>query len=277
MLTFRGMTAQDISFGVHLCRQAGWNQTAEDWQRFLELQPNGCFVAEWDHQPAGTTTAFIFGSVAWIATVLVEEKFRRRGIGTALVEHALAWLDTQGVPTVRLDATPLGQPIYERLGFAPEYEVGRWECVVAPCRSGRKVRPIRGQDVLAMLDLDARATGTPRRHLLAQLSSRQRADALTWGRPPAGFVLGRPGANAWHIGPLIAMRPEAGVALAEAALARHVGQRVFIDIPLQHSAACAWAAKVGLQLQRRWMRMTRGKPVQETLEMLWATSGPEAG
>ena len=47
-LTLRLMTPGDIELGMRLKGQAGWNQTPADWQRFLELEPNGCFVAEWD-------------------------------------------------------------------------------------------------------------------------------------------------------------------------------------------------------------------------------------
>src|SRR5439155_19059347 len=52
---------------------------------------------------------------------------RGRGIGKALVHHALDFLDRQGVQSVRLDATPLGQPLYEKLGFMPEYTLKRFE------------------------------------------------------------------------------------------------------------------------------------------------------
>ena len=49
--------------------------------------------------------------------VLVDESMRQHGIGTALVEQAVEVLDRRGAETVRLDATPLGKPLYERLGF----------------------------------------------------------------------------------------------------------------------------------------------------------------
>src|SRR5258707_9241947 len=117
MIRIRTMTAADLPLGLRLCRSAGWNQTEADWQRFLDLQPDGCFVAEYNGTPAGTTTTCIFGSVAWIAMVLVEESARGRGIGTALLHHALEFLDDRGVATIRLDATPLGLSLYERLGF----------------------------------------------------------------------------------------------------------------------------------------------------------------
>jgi len=120
------MTAADIPLGLKLARQAGWNQMEADWRRFLAMQPDGCFVGEWDGAPVATTAAFIFGPVAWIAMVLVDIESRRKGIATTLLQHALDFLDAQGVQTVRLDATAAGQPVYEKLGFVPEYCLTRY-------------------------------------------------------------------------------------------------------------------------------------------------------
>src|SRR5207248_4486348 len=96
----------------------------------LALEPDGCFVAEADGVGVGTAGACVFGPVAWIAMVLVDAERRNQGIGTALMEHTLAYLDGRGVRSVRLDATPLGQPIYEKLGFVAEYTLARFEGVL---------------------------------------------------------------------------------------------------------------------------------------------------
>src|SRR3712207_6787044 len=132
----RPMTPADLPRGRRLSRRAGWNQTAADWRRFLALEPDGCFVAEHDGTPVGTTTTAVFGPVAWIGMVLVDAPARGRGVGTALVRHALAALDRRGVPTVRLDATPLGQPLYERLGFTGQFRLSRYEGTLPPAEEG---------------------------------------------------------------------------------------------------------------------------------------------
>src|SRR5438128_556209 len=109
----RLMTAADVSFGMRLKAANGWNQTEADWHRYLDLQPDGCFVAEIDGNPVGTLTTCIFGTVAWIAMMLVDVSQRRRGIGLALMQHAIDFLTHEGVISIRLDATPLGQRLYE--------------------------------------------------------------------------------------------------------------------------------------------------------------------
>src|SRR5262249_34729790 len=131
MLMIRLMTADDVAVGMRLKERAAWNQTEADWRRILALEPAGCFVAELDGNAVGTTCTCVFGSVAWIAMVLVDPVVRGQGIGTALMRHALAHLDGCGVRTVRLDATPLGRPIYEKLGFVPQFELARYGGVLS--------------------------------------------------------------------------------------------------------------------------------------------------
>ena len=109
----RAMTGDDIGLGLRLKEQAGWNQTAADWARFLVLEPEGCFVAELDGRPVGTATTCTLASVGWIAMVLVDPAVRHQGIGTRLVTHAVAYLQQRELRTIRLDATALGRPVYE--------------------------------------------------------------------------------------------------------------------------------------------------------------------
>ena len=84
-LRIRLFAKGDLAFADSLRALVGWNQTPDDWLRFLNHQPDGCFVAEWDGQPVGTATTTIYeDKVAWIGMVLVHPDARRRGIEAAL-------------------------------------------------------------------------------------------------------------------------------------------------------------------------------------------------
>ena len=123
----RCMKGADIEGAMHLKNAAGWNQTVQDWQRILRLQPDGCFVDERDGVIAGSATALRYGrELAWIGMVLVLPAHRRRGIATALMRHVLGWLHESGNPISKLDATEMGRPLYERLGFREECAIERW-------------------------------------------------------------------------------------------------------------------------------------------------------
>jgi GNAT superfamily N-acetyltransferase len=266
-LSIRTMTGADISAGMRLKDLAGWNQTSADWCRFLQLSPNGCFVAEVAGRAVGTTVAFTFGKVGWIAMVLVDPDSRGQRIATRLMEHALDWLQHQGVTTVRLDATELGRPVYQRLGFVDEYRLARYEGV---CRAGAIMTPAE-DDLFA---LDRQATATDRRELLQVLRAQP---AVTTRVLTGGYLMDRPGSRAWQIGPCVATTEAAGLAVLDDAAQRRRGSNILIDIPLDNQPALAWAERQGLRVQRNFVRMCRGQRLTDDPAQIWAGSGPEKG
>jgi len=204
---------------------------------------------------------------------------RGRGIGTRLVEHALAYLGEAGARTVRLDATPLGEPIYRRLGFVPEYELARWEGVGLEGTPHPSIRPVPADKLEAVAKLDQEATGTDRRRLIRLLYQEQ-PNAMRLFTPHGallGYATFRRGSRAVQIGPAIALTEEAGRALCDSALQGCAGELVFIDIPKENSAAGRWAESKGLVVQRYLTRMRRGPGPWDQPRKLWASSGPENG
>jgi GNAT superfamily N-acetyltransferase len=278
VIHIRQMTTADIPLGMELKEQAGWNQTEADWLRFLDVEPDGCFVAEWNGEPVATTTTCIFGDVAWVAMVLVDARMRRRGIGTALMQQALRFLDERNVRSIRLDATPLGRPVYERLGFVSDCQLGRYEGILPQCDLSAEAKPLDAQDMEAMIALDREVTGADRHKLLNSLfkSTPELFLAVGRGNEFLGYVAMRPGSRAWQIGPCVA-KPAAGPKLLTAACRRCCGQSGFIDIPVANEAATSLAESLGLRVQRHLLRMHSGAPVPERINDLWASSGPEMG
>ena len=281
VIQIRRMTLADVGLGMRLKTQVGWNQSASDWQRFLRMQPDGCFVAEVDGQAVGTTVTCVFGSIAWLAMVLVEESLRGRGIGKTLVGHALSYLDQQGVTSIRLDATALGRSLYERMGFAPQYSLVRYGGTLQPaltCQWETKARSARQDDLGAIVELDCAVTHTPRAKFLSQLLADFPGSAriIEQHGTVRGYATARPGSTALQIGPCIASA-EAGQYLLSDICHSHAGAIVYWDAPESHASAAALAADFGLQPQRTLLRMCRGTAVNDDCERLWASSGPELG
>jgi GNAT superfamily N-acetyltransferase len=279
VIELRKMTRQDVPLGMRLKDQAGWNQTEQDWRRFLDLEPEGCFVAIQQGRPVGTVAAFAFGLIGWIAMVLVDRSARHCGIGTRLVEQALEYLDTRAVDTVRLDATELGRPIYETLGFVAEYELLRLQGTAQSTPVHPNVRLLPPERFAEVLELDLKVTATHRGRLLQALH-REAPDAFRTfaaDQTTLGYITIREGARATQIGPGVASNEEAGRALIEDALSRCQEQPVLIDIPVDNLAALACAESHGLTAQRPFIRMRRGNPVDDDPTRLWASSGPEKG
>lgn len=279
-LSIGNLADADLPSALALSRAAGWNQTENDWRRMIGMQPEGAFLGVWSGAPAGTVLANIFGRVAWIAMMLVDEKLRRRGIGAALMRHALAFLKDRGVGCVRLDATPAGQPLYELLGFQAEYVLARHGGVLAQAtgRADGKVEPARPEDTEAILELDRRVTGADRSKFLLPLIAEQ-ADGVRVvrdGAVLAGFAATRPGARAQMIGPCLGDSRSGPLLIADA-LRRHAGQEVYIDVPVFRDEVEGLLHEHGLTVQRHLMRMVRGERAAEQPAQLWASSGPEKG
>ena len=266
--TIRQMTIADIPAGMRLKELAGWNQTTTDWHRFFRLQSDGWFAAEVDGEFVGTVAAFIFGNVAWIALVLVDPEYRRHGIGTALMNRALTFT---GQRTVRLDATPLGRPIYEKLEFSGEYELTRYAGVLTSTTT--TVTKPDSLEIVTKLDLQT--TATPRARLLEALAAENGATTRVVNN--TGYLMDRPGSHATHIGPAIAIDDASGLALFNDAARRLAGRPVFLDIPVANRPAIAWAEAAGLKAQRNFLRMRRGPAIAEQPHQIWASSGPEKG
>jgi GNAT superfamily N-acetyltransferase len=286
MIEIRRMTIDDLPLGLRLTRQAGWNQIDADWRRFIDMEPEGCFVAELDGSPVGTTTTCIFGHrVAWVAMVLVDREFRGKGIGTKLLKHALDYLNTRKIETVRLDATPAGRPIYEKLGFTPEYELARFKGTVdrVGVRKSWWGEPHPTSEAMPgvfsdPIAFDRRMTGTDRTKMLSKLFEEfpEHIRIVRQGSQLEGFITMRPGANATQVGPCIATA-DAGPSLLSDALDRCEGKPVFVDIPLGNECAVEIAQSGGLKVQRCFTRMCWGKRINENVQAMWASSGPEKG
>jgi len=286
MLRIRRMTVADVPLGMRLKAQAGWNQTEADWLRFLDMQPDGCFVAELDGSPVGTAVGCAFGPVAWIAMVLVEEAVRGLGIGTALGRHAVLFAEEQGATSIRLDATSHGQPVYEKLGLVRQYELARYAGTLSQRACEPRTRPATPAslrvavqaDYEAVFALDYVSTQTDRRKFLTRLFHERPAQVyvVDCGGQIEGYLAMRSGSAAVQLGPCIA-NADAGERLLSDATRRFAGAQVYLDVPCAFDRACQIAEASGLVRQRTFMRMCRGVSVSENRDRLWASSGPELG
>lgn len=264
-ITIREMAVEDLPGADDLRRLAGWNQTFGDWTRLLRFEPHGCFVATLKGAVVGTVTTTTYGNpLAWIGMMLVQPERRRLGIGTQLMRQALQSLEDKQVKCVKLDATPAGFPLYQRLGFVGEWTLSRHlrppgANAVSTVSAPGNTRPLRDSDWGAVAEIDAQAFGAGRIELLRGLAQECRR-AVVW--PAAGPVLGwgllRPGANADYLGPVACAKDEGSVSLVRALLSGTEDRAVFWDIPDQNPAARATAREQGFTVVRSLTRMRLG-------------------
>jgi GNAT superfamily N-acetyltransferase len=98
-------------------------------ESLLALRPRKIHIvgASVEGKTVGETTLFISGKTAGIYGVRVLEKFRRRGIGEALVRAALARAQDLGCRWAVLGASGMGQSVYERAGFRAVGKLSYWK------------------------------------------------------------------------------------------------------------------------------------------------------
>ena len=283
-LCLRLLTRADLPFADSLRALAGWNQTPTDWERFLALEPDGCFLAEWNRTPAGTATTIVYGpELAWIGMVLVHPDHRRRGIGRALLKRCLDHLQGRGVRCIKLDATPDGQRVYDGLDFKAEWMLKRWERADAPLRvtvRDPRIRNWQDADAEAVEQFDVEAFGVSRRRLVKALVG-QSQRALVWESEPgriAGYGLSRSGSHALYLGPVVAVSAEVATQLVAALIESSDARKIYWDIPDQNVAAVTCADQHGFIAQRPLTRMHLGENnAPGDPRKLFAIAGPEVG
>ena len=183
------------------------------------------------------------------------------------------------MPTIRLDATPLGRPVYTKLGFVDEYEVTRYGGTPAPVPELGPVRAYTPDHLEEVTRLDRRIAGTDRGKLLRRLLAGypETARVVAVRGNVSGYCALRPGTRATQIGPCLASSPNAGQRLLADAVTRCAGEEVMVDVPNANEAATTFMRGTGLAVQRSFVRMSRGVPPVDEVSGIWASSGPEKG
>jgi GNAT superfamily N-acetyltransferase len=277
VIQIRLLFESDIPSAMRLKEAAGWNQTEADWRRLLSLQPEGCFAAVRDGCLVGTTTATIYGELAWIGMVLVDPEYRRQGIASRLMSVALDYLNEK-VETIKLDATALGRPVYEQFGFAVESKVERWTGSLGSSRRETRI-VIDRETIRELLELDRLAFGADRSELIEKLIADACVSPVLIGAADgalSGYALARSGTPKTYVGPVVANDPQMIATLLDQMLSQLPGREIYIDINRECVADTSLLSDRGFVKERDLIRMVNG-PSQKTSPLVVAIAGPEVG
>jgi len=280
----RPLAFEDLDDALRLSTVVGWNQRLDDWRMLLRLAPAGAFAALLDTRDVsdgsdisdisdisivGTAIGIDYGAFAWIAMMIVDPVYRGRGVGRSLLEAAI-----DAVPAnlpIRLDATPLGRPLYQRYGFEDEAALSRHvidHARLAEARVARRrpasfaVQRLTDADLAIVVEQDREAFGGRRGAVLgwalhgaAQYAYAVRSDNTDRG--PIHYCLGRQGRLFDQIGPVVAGDDDIAHGLVSAALAATGNRGVAIDAFDSRSAFAAALRGDGFLVERPLVRMCR--------------------
>lgn len=276
------MTPADISAGLELSRAAGWNQTERDWGLFLRLSPEGCRVAVMEERVVGTVaTAPYEGRFAWIGMVLVDPAERGQGIGARLTAEALDAL--KDMPSIRLDATPAGHAVYQKLGFVDECRLSRMVTSAfseRPAPPRNPARPMTKDDLPAVSIFDRQVFGADRHLTLGWMfdGAPEYAWVIEERGQILGYMFGRRGFNFESLGPVVAHDQRAARRMVSACLNRQAGKPFIIDASHHDADWRAWLESIGFREQRPFIRMFyRDNPHPGLPPKQFGILGPEFG
>jgi GNAT superfamily N-acetyltransferase len=277
---------EDLDDAGALVREAGWNQTADDWRAFLDLGTVYAVRTSAGDVVATAATLPYGNRFAWISMVLVAGAYRRQGLATRLMRRCIDDLEDAGLVPV-LDATPAGRAVYRTLAFEDSWSFQRLERhepqpAGAPPALPAGVELQRIDEALwpAICAYDTQAFGADRSALLARLQGRlpgaAELCAMRNGRV-VGFILGRDGRLATELGPLVADDPDIARALFAPALAAISGP-VFVDLVDGKRGLRTLLDSYGFRVQRPFTRMMLGcKTPFDDGARTFAVVGPEFG
>ncbi|MFP3799621.1 GNAT family N-acetyltransferase [Paraburkholderia sp. SIMBA_027] len=272
-LHYRRFSADDIDAAHGLSVAVRWPHRPEDWRFAVEAGEG--FVAVDNGVVIGTALCWKFGADrATLGMVIVSPDQQGRGIGRKLMELVLEAL---GERVTFLHATPAGQPLYEKLGFAAcggltqhQGTVEQAPAVVLP--QGETLRAVTPADLPTLIDLASRGCGLDRSATLsALLAVAQGGVVLERDGIITGFALARRFGRGYAIGPVVAATAgDSGdqddharaKALVSHWLAQHVGDFVRLDVP-GGAGIEAWLPSVGLVPVDSVVKMVRNASAEQ--------------
>jgi [ribosomal protein S18]-alanine N-acetyltransferase len=275
-LSIRAAGLHDVPEILELRRGVGWG--AHEWALRLAIEPDSarCFVVEdASGRLVGVGSGVGYPPLGFVGNMIVAEDHRRRGVGGAVLENVVTFLEQMGCTRIELFATEDGRPLYARYGFE----------LIEPGSRARLTRAMAaatsdvavgdaGADVLdELVAYDAVRFGGERRDLLDLMLNDDARPTLLATRRGAIVGFGWLRADDERIGPWISDDPEAAAAILAEAFRRFPdGAELTTNIPMSNSAGLAWLRAHGVEPDPWDGRMARGAAIPRRVESIYGNA-----
>jgi GNAT superfamily N-acetyltransferase len=239
-------------------------------RRHLALQPDGSFVALLDGTIVGFCAVMDYGRFAYVGLMSVHPGMQKRGIGGVLLEHCLSWLEKRHCPTILLDATPVGFPLYRRSGFVEEDQTAvlqQTHPVSWPRQLPGNVATLETGEFSELVLFDTAAFGTQRSALLAAYVADNPQRVLIV-RGTDGHISGYLIAQASTLGPWVARTVGDAERLLLYALSLPFEHAPGVFVSARHHEALGLLERYGFTRQRSLSHMRKGEPVQQSRQKM---------
>ncbi|MDD3626802.1 MAG: GNAT family N-acetyltransferase [bacterium] len=270
------MSERDVPFAVELTKHEGWNYSEDDFLRLLKLNPSGCFVSWKDANRAGIVTTSIYGTYAFIGTLIVKQEYRKQGIGRSLLEFAMKHLQESGVITIELDGVFSAVELYRELGFQDKYLSLRLEKV--PGNKSDDTVLYQPQDFDGIIELDSELTRIKRECLLREyLNTFKDSVFMLKKKEVEAYAIVVPKTKkSVSITFFISKTIEGGEVILNSILKRFQDKTIYIGIPEINRESVKLVSSKGFLYREPSLRMYSGKRIQYE-NFMYGIVSPEKG
>lgn len=211
------------------------------WRHLLET---GAMWIAHDPGPVGVAAAYRRDGWWFLALLFVRTDAHGRGIGSALLDEALAWGRGAAAFTVVASPTPGAQALYLRRSMFPIWVQQQWEGPAGETEPPQGLGPLTARDArwVGALDREVRGIARPEDHDF--WARHGEGIALRRGDEPLGYVYV---SATGRIGPAAAWDAADQVALLRAARSRLRGE-VALQVPSSNWVLLAEVVRTGLRL-----------------------------
>jgi len=236
-------------------------------QQHFDLACFFAYVAKINNQIVATGNGIFTGNAGWVGNIVVDEKYRRQGIATAITQKIVAEFMRLDCLSILLIATNSGMPVYYKLGFKTSTNYSFYQCpLISEINNHRYIRKIETDDYVQIFTLDKLATGENRLSLLANYVSN-------------GFVYAKNDVQGYYLpgfgaGFIVATTAEAGLSLLKFKLTKP-GQ--IVVIPEENFAATSFLEQIGCIETTIAPRMFLGEETNWHPEMIFSRAAGWCG
>ncbi len=255
-----GIESADLEQLHALSVSVGWPLRSEDLQ-FLREVGRGYIALDEIGRLTGSAMWFPHGDdFATIGMVITSPRLQTNGAGRWLMDHVLS--DCRG-RDLRLNATRASRRLYHSLGFEPIRTIYQCQGIArrpsdfVTATEQPEVRRLEGEDLAAVVELDAGAFGVSRATLIGKLLAQSIGYGLFSADQLRAFALCRPFGRGHVIGPVVAENDEDAIAVIRHHVAAHEGQFLRLDTPVEAGTFATFLSQTGLAVFDTVLAMSR--------------------
>ncbi|MEP3246539.1 MAG: GNAT family N-acetyltransferase [Sneathiella sp.] len=218
----RQASNHDVEDLVALTDEVGWGFTSTNWQVAIAAGYN-FILRDQGGEIAATSAIFRYGSLSFLANIIVRESYRGQGLATRIINEAERRVDI-GQSPIMLVATSDGEPVYKSRGYRTVDTCSQFalqngaDTITPPHMPAYRFAPVTEETLDDIRAFDLELNSFDRGHVLTAMFRAGFPAVALYERESEdlfGFAMATPRQNNMLIGPVIAKDKMGAVALVQ--------------------------------------------------------------